>query len=364
MNLTRTSDPQPPTHSPAKSSIESFTDMAYKCSPAHRRSAGQSDGSGGFQCAHCRWSAFPAAVAELIRRQTLVMIRLNRLLVIASVSVLIGLCGCGGSKPRSLSNNRVLLQPSLAEKERLLARMGFTNIVTHGAVERDSTGTRIFVSVETGNRSNLVQQLRTQQLVVVTAEGARTKPWHFPANERVTDDGEVAVWQHPQPDYRWEVRSGEVLPEGCNVEDVSGNWIALTAPGRAPWIAKLDTPKVVVAELSDSPGLISIFAKDQVVHVFARRGWRNEEGEMKYVVYDFGRSSAKPLRELTIPWARIALDMDPETGCAVLNDNSKFWGRTWLLDLRTGKRKSISMGDWTVIVRKEVAEKWIQLTKP
>lgn len=291
------------------------------------------------------------------------MMRRKCILIIACL-VAVACCACGGSKPRILSNGKVVLQVSLEEKKRLFTRLGFTNILSHGPVERDSRGTRIFTRVETGNSYNSVQELRTQQLVVVTAEGVHLKPWHFPANERVTDDEEVAVWQHPKPDYAWQVRGGELLANGCSLADVSGEWIAVYARDRAPWIAKLDTPNVVAAELPDSPGLIAIFADGATVHVFARRGWRNEAGQMKYYVFDFSRGEAKPIRETTFPWARISLDMDPESACAVINDNNRFWGRSWLLDLKTGKRESISVSDWTVIVKKDVAQKWIALTKP
>lgn len=273
-----------------------------------------------------------------------------------------GLSACG-PEIGFPANNKVLLLPSLVEKERLLARMGFTNILSHGPVERNSAGTEIFVTVETGTSSNPIQQSRIQHLIIVTAQGARVTPWHFPANEKVDDHEKVAVWQHPKPDYRWEVRSGQVLPEGCNVEAQSGDWIAISAPGRAPWIAKLDAPMVAAAELPDSPGLIEIFAKGQMVHVFARQGWRRDEGQMKYLVYDFSQNS-KLISNTTIPWARIALDMDPETQCAVLNDRNRFWERTWLFNLGTGKRRAFAQGDWTLIVTKDVAGKWIELTKP
>lgn len=300
----------------------------------------------------------------LKRYYAVIMKRPNSLLIVAGVTMCVALWGCGSSKPQTLSNGKVLLQASLAEKKRLLTRLGFTNILSHGAVERDSTGTRIFVSVETGTNFNPVPQLRTQQLVVVTAEGVHIKPWHFPANERVTDDEEVAVWQHPQPDFSWQVRSGELLPKGCSLADVSGEWIAIYARGRSPWIAKLDTPNVVAAELPDSPGLIAIFATGQVAHVFARRGWRHGAGPMKYYVYDFGRGGAKPIKEMTLSWARTILDMDPETASAVLGNDNKFWERAWLVDSNSGKRKRISSSDWTIIVKKEAAQKWIQLTKP
>jgi hypothetical protein len=85
---------------------------------------------------------------------------------------------------------------------------------------------------------------------------------------------------------------------------------------------------------------------------------------MKYLVYEFTKTNSQPIKEISIAWARIALDMDSETGFAVLNDKNNFWGRTWLLNLNTGKRKWLSTSDWTLIVNKDVAEKWIELTKP
>jgi len=84
---------------------------------------------------------------------------------------------------------------------------------------------------------------------------------------------------------------------------------------------------------------------------------------MKYLVYDFARGE-QPLSEKDFTWVRVVWDMDPETGIAVVNDNNRFWGRIWLLDLKTGKRKSIS-ADWpSLILKRGVAQKWIELTKP
>jgi hypothetical protein len=284
--------------------------------------------------------------------------------IVASLIGSLAVCICGCSQTTTLPDGKVVLQISLKEKQTLLSRLGFTNILSHGPVERDSSGTRLFVTVETGSSFNPVQELRTQQLVVVTAEGVHIKPWHFPANERVSDDEKVAVWQHPKPQFIWEVQNGEVLPGGCNIADVSGDWIAVEAQGRFPWLAKLNTPNVAAAEFPDSPGLIAIFAKGEVVHAFVRRGWQNDEGPMKYLVYDSAKKRAKPIKEMTLPsWARITLDMDPEAEFVVLNDNGRFWGRTWLLNLKTGERKHISSSDWTLIVRKDVAQKWIELTK-
>ena len=84
---------------------------------------------------------------------------------------------------------------------------------------------------------------------------------------------------------------------------------------------------------------------------------------MRYLVYDFSRD-ARPITDLTWSWVRVVWDMDPETGIAIVNDNNNFWGRIWLLDVKTGKRKWIS-ADWpSLIVKKAVAQKWMELTKP
>jgi hypothetical protein len=49
----------------------------------------------------------------------------------------------------------------------------------------------------------------------------------------------------------------------------------------------------------------------------------------------------------------------------VINDNNRFWGRSWLFDVNTGKRKWVATPGWpTLIVDKDVAAKWIALTKP
>jgi hypothetical protein len=267
------------------------------------------------------------------------------------------LCSCAEFKTGTLSDGKVLLDVSSREKRRLLTRLGFTNAYG-GAIERDSKGERLCFNVRVGR----TLEQRKEFLVVVTADGVHIKPWRV-ANERMTDDEELGIWQNPT-NYAWQVRSGEWLPKGTYFMDLNGDWIALGSEGRPPWLARLGTPAIVAAKLPDSSGLVSIFANGPVVHVFARRGWRNAEGPMKYLVYDFTRDGSQPIKEMTLPWARIAIDMDPDTGLAVLNDNNRFWGRTWLLDANKGKRKSISVSDWTLFVKKEVAQQWIELTKP
>jgi hypothetical protein len=269
------------------------------------------------------------------------------------------LCGCESRKVHNLPKGKAVLNLSFVEKELLLSRLGFTNLLYSGPVERDSTGRKLFIQIETGPSFSEA----TQHLVIVMAGGTRIIPWRLPANERVTDDERIAVWEARQASYRWQTRSGAWLPPGSDVEDVSGDWIAVTARSRAPWIANLDTPDVVAVELPKDSGFTSIFAKGDTVHVFARRGWRNEEGPMMYLVYNFKNFGTNAIQKETLLWGRAVIDMDPTTEFAVINDNSRFWGKSWLVDLNTGKRKWISTTDWTLIVQKDLAEKWAELTK-
>ncbi len=49
-------------------------------------------------------------------------------LLIATVIPFLILCGCGDAQIRPLAQDKVLLNVSLAEKVRLLTRLGFTNM--------------------------------------------------------------------------------------------------------------------------------------------------------------------------------------------------------------------------------------------
>jgi hypothetical protein len=198
----------------------------------------------------------------------------------------------------------------------------------------------------------------------VTAEGVHVKPWHI-FNEKMTDDEELAVWEDRVNDTNstWRLRNGGQLPKGYYPISLSAGWIAVGTKDSGSWLARLDTPTAVEAELPKSSKQVDVFADGNTVHVFARSGWRNAEGPMRYLVYDFSRN-ARPITDSTWSWIRVVWDMDPETGIAVVNDNNNFWGRIWLLDLKTGKRKWIS-ADWpSLIVKKAVAQKWMELTKP
>jgi len=285
---------------------------------------------------------------------------MNWRLVITSIFGVLVLCGCSHTQSRPLPNGKVLLGISISERERLVGRLGFTNGYG-GYIKRDSEGERLVFSME----EDVTVQPRTARLVVVAAKDVHVNPWRI-ANERMADDESMAVWQN-LTNGAWQVRSGEQLPKDTYFMDQSGEWILLGAKGRRPWLAKLDTPTVVSAELPQSGTFISIFANGQIVHVFARRGWRNAEGPMKYLVYDFSRVGSQPIKEMTLLWARAAIDMDPETEIVILNDNNNFWGKTWLMDLKTDKRTLLHLWggpDWELFVKKEVALKWIELTQP
>jgi hypothetical protein len=286
--------------------------------------------------------------------------------LLLSVIISLILCACGRAQIEPLDNGKVLLSISLSQRERLLTRLGFTNLAGTGAgsIERDSAGTKMFIRVEPPESRGKPQDKRTQQLIIVTAQGTRIEPWRSPANEKVTDDAKVAIWED-NSQRRWQVRSGELLPANSVCEDVSNDWIAIRSLGRASWIAKLDAPGLPLAEFSDNPSLVRIYAKGTVVHVFTRRGWRNEEGPMRYLLFDFSTTNAKPIKQMVMPsWARITRDMDPDSGFVVLNDNNRIWGRTWLFNLNSKKRKWISTSDWILCVKKELAQKWVELTKP
>ena len=261
---------------------------------------------------------------------------------------------------RQLPKDKVLLEIDLEQEKQLFASLGFTNIVTHGAGRRDSTGDRLWFAVRTGDTGN--KDTWKEYLVVVTAQGAHVKPWRI-ANEEMTDYEEIAYWA--DSDGAYYVKSGERLPKDCWPISYSADWLALRAPGRRPWLARLDTPMTVITEFPDSHIYTDIFADGQMVHVFARRGWQNSEGPMMYQYYDFSQEEVpQPVRQEIIPWARSVWDMDPDTGLALISDKNSFWGRLWLLDVNTGKRKWISVAWPVCIVKKEVAEKWQELTKP
>ena len=208
------------------------------------------------------------------------------------------------------------------------------------------------VTVDTkANRSDV-------RLVVITATDVHTKPWSF--GNSMGDDQDVAV---SSTNGVVHVRGGEALPVGTRCIDVSGDWILLDARDRRPWLAKIETPTVVAAELPESHTFTDIFANGQVVHVFARKGWRQQEGPLRYWVYDFGRDRGQPSVEIVLPWARSALEMDPQSGLVVINGNQRAWAPRWLMNIEKGKRERIPTQMQYLIVRKEVAHKWIELTK-
>jgi len=264
------------------------------------------------------------------------------------------LVGCSSSLRRSLPDDKVLLGISLEDREHVVQRLGFT-YGFGGHIARDSRGRWMAIPVTVDTKANA----RDVRLVVITATNVYTKPWSF--GNRMGDDGEIAIW-HDTNGLNY-VRSGERLPASTRCIDASGEWVLVGARDRRPWLAKLETPFVVAAEPPESNTFRRIFAHGDVVHTFARRGWRKEEGPLRYLVYDFDRPGTQPLKEVALPWGRAAREMDPESGLAVVTGNQRAWALCWLMNVETGKRERIPSLLQYLIVRKEVAQKWIELTK-
>src|SRR6266516_1340014 len=177
------------------------------------------------------------------------------------------LCGCGHSRIRTLPSGKALVDDfGIEAKERLFAKVGFTNIAYCGYGRRDSKGDRLCFSVEVHDKTGQ----RSDHLVVVTAAGVHVKPWHI-FNEEMSDNEELAVWEDRvnHTNSTWRLRNGGQLPKGYYPRRVSGQWIALAARDRPLWLARLDTPTDVVAELPESSNYVEIFANGQTVHVFA-----------------------------------------------------------------------------------------------
>jgi hypothetical protein len=210
----------------------------------------------------------------------------------------------------------------------------------------------------------------------VTAQGAHVKPWGI-GNLWPSDEGELAVWQEKKgKGFGYRMQNGEWLPEGGHPEEVAGDWILLSSLGRNQWLAKRDTPSVVAAEFPGPEDTrIHVFTDGQDVHVFVTRIWwvpdPNAKGgyavdkeSLEYQLFDFSRKERQPVRKTTLPsWTACGVEMDPETGMVVINSSPSGWRSYTLLDLNTGKRKALSDSPWKFFVKKEVAQKWIELTK-
>jgi len=201
----------------------------------------------------------------------------------------------------------------------------------------------------------------------VNGKGVRTRSW-IAAKEAslihlIHDEG-IAL-QDP-PHCGMSALSQASLPEGYRVESVSDCWAALSA-GQRLWLAKLNTPGAAAAELGNADAVVSIWANGNIVHVFTRPVWLYAEGPLKYRVYDLSGAAPKLVKEMTLPWAKFPEEMDPQSELVVLKTNNRAWARTWLLDLKSGRKTFLRV--WPseanfVFVRKEVAQEWMGLIKP
>src|SRR5688572_4390140 len=170
------------------------------------------------------------------------MVSSNKIFGGALLFTLAATCDSLPSSLRPLSNGKVLIDITVDERTRLVHHLGFTNR-SGGYLHRDSTGDRLWFHIDLRRNNRPPEAL----LVVVSTNGVRMKPWII-ANERMSDDEELAVWEE-RTNSTYRVRSGERFPEGSFFHDTSGDWIALGSRGRSAWLAKLNTPATIAAAL-------------------------------------------------------------------------------------------------------------------
>src|SRR5713226_6421992 len=89
------------------------------------------------------------------------LLKHSKFAIVVAAALLVH-CSCRSAQILQLPRDKVLLNISFPEKDRLLARLGFTNRVTSGPVFRDSIGVQLFIPVEPGPPQH-AQTERTQK---------------------------------------------------------------------------------------------------------------------------------------------------------------------------------------------------------
>jgi hypothetical protein len=258
--------------------------------------------------------------------------KLNWLLICTSLLAVVILCiGRHQVEVRPIAGGKALLGISYRAKNRLYARLGFTNVTFASFMGRDSKGERLFFHVQNGEPDP-----KNEFLVVMTAQETQIKPWNA-AYEMVADDGKV-----------------------------SSDWILKEARGRHPWLAKMGTPETVAVEFPGPEDTrVFIFADHQIVHAFVTRIEGHSLLPSDYVVYDFSKGTPHLVKQMTLPsWVFSGIEFDSKSALVVVNGSpsSSMWAGYTLLDLNTGKWQLLRDFQW-VFVKNEVAQKWVELTK-
>lgn len=253
--------------------------------------------------------------------------------------------GISQSNGQTLSAGKVLLGISLKERERL----NLTNVFSGGNLQRDWAGRKLRLPVTISSKDETDR-------VEINAEISATEI-------RIVKKSFVQELSKIQPNRPWVFKQRLNLPRDAEVVANSEDWIVISNSTNA-WLAKITTPDKALAYLPTGYERIDIYNTDDSVHVFSRTGSGNREGPMHYRRFQVegDRLELKTHRE--IPWARVTIDMDADAGIVILNDNKNFWGRTWLFDLNSGKRKWIRYPDWLFIVDKDLAKAWNKLSRP
>jgi hypothetical protein len=272
--------------------------------------------------------------------------------LLGGLTVLVGV-GCSAVRSQPTSSGKVLLAVSDDAIKKVAGRLGITNAVCHSP-GRDAQGNNVLLALWSRGTGP-----SEACLISMSAESNAVTPWAAAAKQVPEDPGR-GTFQSP-PHNAFDLRWKAPLPDGYRVESVSANWIAVSAPNRRPWLAHFATPTEVKVELPELTKEVSIWANGNRVHVFTRKGWRYEDGPLRYRAYDLQGSTPRVLKELVLPWARGALDMDPEAELVVLKSNHRAYARDWLFDLKTGKSSLARVWPSMVhllFVKRPVATAW------
>src|ERR1051326_3850480 len=251
--------------------------------------------------------------------------RNNRRLVLTLALSALGFCGCAHVRQGPTGDGKVLLAISDTEIAHLSSKLGLTNAVCFSP-GRDAKGERLLLMFWTHNSNE-----DRRCLVIVNGHGVSTRSWLAPNEKSPVQEEDIELQDPPHCGLGalWQPS----LPDGYRVESVSDGWAAVSGgrPNRRLWLAKVNTPTVAAAELGNADAVVSIWASGNTVHVFTRPGWQYTEGPLNYRVYDVGEIPAKLVKEMTLPWAKFAEEMDPQDQLVVLHTNNRAWARTWLL---------------------------------
>jgi hypothetical protein len=256
-----------------------------------------------------------------------------------------------------LSSSKVLLGISLEEADAVASKIIPNRSSRSGSLERSLNGAKLFLPLKVstnGTVQKCVAEISGDGLRIISEDA-------FEAKDLKNDQLLNWISSH-QPNEPWIFKRRFQLPNGTNVVANFGNWIVLRSSAGATWLAPLTEPAEVTSNLNDALHEVWTFEGNGFLYVFSRKSYRNADGPMVSHLFGLKGGKASLVKKSEIPWARWIIEMDPEAAKVVINDNG-WLGRTWILDLGTGKRKSISQPDWIFVVKNDVADCWQRLSR-